>query len=178
MCELVDIVAMAQAGSREAEDTILRQYTPHVKSQIRKRFPTHRPISDDAVQEGLMGLLEAVRTFDPEKRCPFLAWANKLIFRRVLRHLVSEREYCFRHGGQLVEGKYSEDEPGASLSVSLGCLDDRERLIVEMHYGFTGDEMTLAQIGEQIGITKQRVDQIHQAALHKLRIMNPGNKGT
>jgi len=48
-------------------------------------------------------------------------------------------------------------------------LDDRERSIVEDYYGMTGTPRTLEDIGTDFGLTKERVRQIKEKALRKLR---------
>jgi RNA polymerase primary sigma factor len=52
-------------------------------------------------------------------------------------------------------------------------LDDRERLILTQRFGLTGSgkEQTLEQIGAKLGITRERVRQIQNIALRKLRKM-------
>lgn len=51
----------------------------------------------------------------------------------------------------------------------LGILDERERTIVEDYYGLTGSPRTLEDIGEDFNLTKERVRQIKEKALRKLR---------
>lgn len=50
-------------------------------------------------------------------------------------------------------------------------LNDREQYIIEQRFGFNSDEepKTLQQIGEELGITRERVRQIEQGALNKMR---------
>lgn len=55
-------------------------------------------------------------------------------------------------------------------------LDDRERLILEFRYGFKGRQETLDDIGSRFGITRERVRQIEQNALKKLRSPNIASK--
>ncbi|MCZ7643875.1 MAG: RNA polymerase sigma factor RpoD/SigA [Planctomycetota bacterium] len=51
------------------------------------------------------------------------------------------------------------------------ALSDRERKIVELRYGLgEEDAHTLEKIGERIGLTRERVRQIENQALHKVRI--------
>ncbi len=46
----------------------------------------------------------------------------------------------------------------------LGRLDERERRIIACRYGIRGaSQQTLAQIGRQLGISKERVRQIEDA---------------
>lgn len=51
----------------------------------------------------------------------------------------------------------------------LTVLDERERMIVEDYYGLTGSFRTLEEIGEECNLTKERVRQIKERALRKLR---------
>jgi RNA polymerase primary sigma factor len=51
----------------------------------------------------------------------------------------------------------------------MNVLDDRERVIVEDYYGITGTPRTLEDIGSDFNLTKERVRQIKEKALRKLR---------
>lgn len=51
----------------------------------------------------------------------------------------------------------------------MNILDERERLIVEDYYGMTGTPRTLEEIGKDFSLTKERVRQIKEKALRKLR---------
>lgn len=51
----------------------------------------------------------------------------------------------------------------------MSVLDERERAIVEDYYGITGTPRTLEDIGTDFNLTKERVRQIKQKALRKLR---------
>lgn len=51
----------------------------------------------------------------------------------------------------------------------MGVLDERERIIVEDYYGITGSPRTLEDIGSDFRLTKERVRQIKEKALRKLR---------
>jgi RNA polymerase primary sigma factor len=51
----------------------------------------------------------------------------------------------------------------------LGSLNDRERMILRARYGLDGPEQSLRDLGERIGVSGERVRQIEQRALGKLR---------
>ena len=51
----------------------------------------------------------------------------------------------------------------------LGALSDRERAIVRGHYGLDGPVRTLRELAATLGVSAERVRQIEQGALDKLR---------
>lgn len=57
------------------------------------------------------------------------------------------------------------------LNKTLSVLDDRERMIIESYFGVNTDcePMTLEAIGEKYSLTKERIRQIKEKAIRKLR---------
>jgi RNA polymerase primary sigma factor len=51
----------------------------------------------------------------------------------------------------------------------IGILEDREKTIIEDYFGLNGSMRTLEEIGEDFNLTKERVRQIKEKALKKLR---------
>jgi RNA polymerase primary sigma factor len=51
----------------------------------------------------------------------------------------------------------------------LHILDDREKVIIEDYFGLSGTPRTLEDIGSDFNLTKERVRQIKEKALRKLR---------
>ena len=51
----------------------------------------------------------------------------------------------------------------------LSSLSPRERNIIEMYFGLNGTALTLEEIGDEYGLTKERIRQVKAKALRKLR---------
>src|SRR5499427_7464511 len=67
---------------------------------------------------------------------------------------------------ELFRDKSMRDE----LSELLGVLDDRERKIIFERYGLDGGKpKTLEEVGKRFGVTRERIRQLQNIALSKLR---------
>jgi RNA polymerase primary sigma factor len=58
----------------------------------------------------------------------------------------------------------------SDLRAALGRLEEREARILKLYFGIDSDQpLTLEQIGERLGLTRERIRQIKEKALAKLR---------
>ena len=57
----------------------------------------------------------------------------------------------------------------AEIKQALRILNERERNIIEAFFGINGPELTLEEIGEKYGLTRERVRQIKEKAIRRLR---------
>jgi len=56
------------------------------------------------------------------------------------------------------------------LRQALDLLEERERQVLELRFGLAGDnDLTLAEVGERLGISRERVRQVEMRAIRKLR---------
>jgi RNA polymerase primary sigma factor len=63
----------------------------------------------------------------------------------------------------------NEETLRGKLFDMLNVLDNRERIIIEDYFGLSGNTRTLEDIGGDFSLTKERVRQIKEKALRKLR---------
>jgi RNA polymerase primary sigma factor len=63
----------------------------------------------------------------------------------------------------------SDKQVKEGLMAILDVLDSRERQIIMDYYGLSGTPRTLEDIGEDFNLTKERVRQIKERGLRKLR---------
>jgi RNA polymerase primary sigma factor len=64
---------------------------------------------------------------------------------------------------------FSVDEIKKRVSAILSVLDDREKVIIEKYFGLNGVESNLDDLGEEFQCTKERVRQLKDKAIKKLR---------
>jgi len=63
----------------------------------------------------------------------------------------------------------SPEEIKKKVALMLSVLDEREKTIIERYYGLTGVESNLDDLGEEFGCTKERIRQLRDKAIKKLR---------
>ncbi len=63
----------------------------------------------------------------------------------------------------------------AEIASALSVLNDRERNVIEAFYGINQPECTMEEIGKKYGLTRERVRQIREKAIRRLK-QNTQNK--
>ncbi len=58
---------------------------------------------------------------------------------------------------------------------AISTLTERERIILKYSFGLGGTEMSLEEIGQQFGLTRERVRQIREKAIKRLRTTSRSN---
>ncbi len=63
----------------------------------------------------------------------------------------------------------TQEEIRKRVSRILSVLDDREKVIIEKYFGLNGIESNLEDLGEEFNCTKERIRQLKDKAIKKLR---------
>ena len=69
----------------------------------------------------------------------------------------------------LADNQLVEESLKSEIQNGLSALNERERNVVEASYGINQPELTLEEIGTKFGLTRERVRQIKEKAIRKLR---------
>ena len=233
----------------EAAKTLILSHLKLV-AKVAKGYSGYGLPQSDLVQEGNIGLMKAVKRFDPERGVRLVSFAiywikaeiqeyivknwrlvktattkaqRKLFFnlrsmKKTLQPLKSDeinsiakelnvkpedvREMEYRFNGNEISLDYgseeSEDdvfrpiaylkdetpEPSekmeidqsegnslSSLSKALSSLDERSRLIVEERWLKDKDASTLHELADKLGVSAERIRQIEQAAMKKIKLL-------
>ncbi|QOI99824.1 MAG: sigma-70 family RNA polymerase sigma factor [Phycisphaeraceae bacterium] len=143
----------------------------------------------DLVSEGNMALLRAVDKFDAGRGYKFSTYACRAILKAFSRQGMKLSKYRQRfptdfdpklERSNFVETKRATFEKDAAEEVKRIVLENRadltdvERTVIEHRFGLESGEqdkpMTLEQVGQIIGVTKERVRQIQNKAMEKIRL--------
>ncbi|MCE2966912.1 MAG: sigma-70 family RNA polymerase sigma factor [Phycisphaerales bacterium] len=143
----------------------------------------------DLVSEGNMALLRAVDKFDAGRGYKFSTYACRAILKAFSRQGMKLSKYRQRfptdfdpklERSNFLETKRATFEKDAADEVKRIVLENRaeltevERTVIEHRFGLESGEldkpMTLEQVGQIIGVTKERVRQIQNKAMEKIRV--------
>jgi RNA polymerase sporulation-specific sigma factor len=84
----IELQKLASAGDRIAEEQLAERYAQLVRKCARPFFLAGGD-SEDLIQEGMLGLLSAIRQFDPDMNASFRTYAEICIKRRLLSAIKS-----------------------------------------------------------------------------------------
>lgn len=134
----------------------------------------------DLYSVGLIGLLKAIRTFDPERGVPFAAYAYGGV-RKGMSNWFVKRNRQLRMpllgDDEAFDSVEDYREPATDILVEkadravllrrvLEMVPERWRTVLWLR---TVDGKTLEEIGEVLGVTRERVRQLYLNALGRIR---------
>lgn len=148
----------------------------------------HVASSDDffaLISDGNMSLIRAVEKFDYSRGNKFSTYASWAIMKNFARSIPNEfkhkdrfrtttEELFLSHQDQRLN-PYLEETVHRTrrreLTKIMNRLNDREHKIISARFGLTSDGKahTLKEVGEELGVTKERIRQLEARALVKLR---------
>jgi RNA polymerase sigma factor (sigma-70 family) len=167
----------------EARNQIVRANLRLVVSVARKHLRPGLSLME-LISDGNLTLMRAVESFDFHRGYRFSTYATLALMkgfaRSVSQMLSGAREAI--HNPMLMASVADGLGNNAArrmiqcdqVSRLLSHLEQRERDVLRAHYGLNeGQPATYEQVGSRMGLSKQRVRQIEQSALAKLRATQP-----
>jgi RNA polymerase primary sigma factor len=144
----------------------------------------------ELVSDGNMSLIRAVEKFDFGRGFKFSTYASWAIMKNFARSIPDEmhrrerfvtgHEDLFELAPDMRSDEHemlaTQERATHSVNRLLEYLEPREREIIRMRAGLDDHArgMTLEEIGQQFGITKERVRQLNARAMKKLRSIAEG----
>ena len=160
--------------------TLARQYKSEILS------------TDDLVSEGAIGLMKAAEKYDASKGKPFVTFAAPYIRRAIEKAIgrlstdidtrstdeslpvgsrnnftllnVLEDKNALQADATVEEATLTDD-----LLKCLNVLNEREQRVINLYYGNGYERQTMAEIAEAMDLKRERVRQIRDQALRKLK---------
>jgi RNA polymerase sigma factor (sigma-70 family) len=167
----------AQAGCAECGDRLVRQHEGLVHAVLRRQVCGDAAYAD-LLQEGRLGLWQAVLHFDPGRGVAFSTYAWVAIERRVWRAVARSRDRPVDWEGAApvepevaAEAAWQREPVQVALREALRHLPERLRRVLVVAYGLHGQApRSLAAIGREYGVSRERVRQWRNDALVVLRL--------
>jgi len=180
--DLMQVEELKQ-GIRDCRDLLISCNQRLVYAQAKQKLALGENI-DDLVSDGNLSLMRAVEKFDYGRGFKFSTYATWAIMKNFARSIPDAKTHKQRYmtgHDDLFEAKADvrtdeqevlaqADAARARVNRLLEHLDARTREVIRMRTGLDGsEEMTLEQIGQHFGITKERVRQINVRGMKMLR---------
>jgi len=167
----------AQAGCRDCVKRLLQQHAGLVPLIVHRQWPGQADYAD-LIQEGWIGLWLAILHFDAGRGFTFSTFAGRAIRNRVwnaVRQAGRAEGWLEpqRAGDSLtaILASWQQEQLQQALHEELACLPEGLRQVIELAFGLDDrPPLSLAAIGRQLGVTRERVRQMRNEALGLLRL--------
>ncbi len=181
-------------GDMAAQEILIRKNMRLVAHMV-KKYTSSDMEQEDMISIGTIGLIKAIKSFDPDKGSRLATYAAKCIDNELLMQLRSNKK---RSREVSLNEPIGTDREGNEISLMdfLECensdvyhlvlfnqevewlrkaiesrLEEREHKVIALRYGLYGTrEMTQMEIARMMGISRSYVSRIEKKALGKLRI--------
>ncbi len=167
----------AQAGCRQSLNLLMTRHEGLIHAVIHKQYLYGLPY-EEALQAGRSALWRAIMGYEPERGTTFSTYAWVIIMRGVwleVKRVQKDKAWVVLEERWVDEGQ----EPGREVEMEVlskllmdmvAQLPERLQRVVYERYGWGGEEPnTFREIGEGLGMSKQRAHQLHQEAILRLR---------
>lgn len=180
----MDAVERYMEQANEVKNFLIRSNLRLVVSIAKKHMKPNANFFE-MVSDGNISLIRAIEKFDFTRGFKFSTYASWAIMKNFARSIPAEYTQLdrFRTGSEEVFDQASDPRSERlneefvnkrqheALMEILSQLDSRERDIIVSRYGLLegAPPLTLEQVGQKHGVTKERIRQLESRALQKLR---------
>ena len=132
-----EIIVEIQNGNEQALTYLLNKYKPLVNNKVGKYFIIGAE-KEDIVQEGMIGLYKAIKSFDVEKQNKFKTFANMCIERQLITAVKNsnrQKHIPLNSSVSLNAAAYDDNEDMDKIDIlDVKILNDPSDIIAEREY--------------------------------------------
>ena len=161
------LAARIHGGDERALNKLIEANLRFVVAIARQYQNKGLPI-DDLISEGNIGLMKAARKYDGERGVRFVNYAVVFVRQQIEKALKLESAELRVENMKDVRDDNSSDVADG-MEYSLGSLNERELKVVTAYFGIGQERLTMAEIAEEMNLRRERVRQIRNKAIRKLK---------
>ena len=161
------LAARIHAGDERALNKLIEANLRFVVAIARQYQNKGLPI-DDLISEGNIGLMKAARKYDGERGVRFVNYAVVFVRQQIEKALKLESAELRVENMKDVRDDNSSDVADAA-EFSLDSLNERERKVVTAYFGIGQERLTMAEIAEDMNLRRERVRQIRNKAIRRMK---------
>ena len=161
------LAARIHAGDERALNKLIEANLRFVVAIARQYQNKGLPI-DDLISEGNIGLMKAARKYDGERGVRFVNYAVVFVRQQIEKALKLESAELRVENMKDVRDDNSSDVADG-VEYSLSSLNERELKVVTAYFGIGQERLTMAEIAEDMNLRRERVRQIRNKAIRKLK---------
>lgn len=168
----------AQAGCRVCAAALLQENLGLLYWMMQQLGGGGRAWYADLVQEGRIGLWQAILHYEVGRGVRFSSYACVAIQHQLWQAVMrSQKVEGWQEAAEREEDLdrvvrvWQAEQIHQALGEELEILPNRLREVIALHYGLSGTApQNLAEIGRAWGLSRERIRQLHEAALGLLRL--------
>jgi len=184
--ELQQLIIKMKNGNAQAKEIIALHNIKLVLHEVNTKFKNSYPDLEELVSIGCMGLAKAINTFEPSKNIQFSSYASRCIDNEILMYLrkISSQKQTISLDNNLndeisyidiIEDDYDfiEDLNNKDIKKELleiiNKLDERERQIILLQFGFYDKPYSQSQIAKKLSISQPHTSKLTTKTLKLLK---------
>jgi RNA polymerase sigma factor (sigma-70 family) len=153
----------------KAYDEKISQLFPLVKSIALKYASNNHPL-EDLMQEGMIGVIKAVDNFDDSKDTKFSTYAVFWIKKYILDYIAKDSNLAFsEYNENQHDISYDSIQTTSSDTISIDFPPAFPALEKQVIIQLYQHEFTLSEVAKQLKLPRERVRQLREKALRRLK---------
>ena len=157
-----ELIRLLRAGRSDVESYLLEKYKQLVRLKAREYYLAGGD-REDLLQEGMLGLFRAIRTYDPEREASFKSYASLLISRQMIDAVLSARRLKNQALNESIPISLLEENGDES---SMGLAESPESILISLE----DTDSRIARLKELLSPLESRVLELFLAGEDYIRI--------